>query len=92
MVMTMVIHYFRGQSPMPKQVITASEFKAKCLQLMDRVAQTGEELIITKHGKAVSKLTPITNKPRSLFGAHRGQIKINGDILAPLDAHWEAMQ
>ena len=32
------------------QTIKASEFKAKCLRLMDEVNHTGEGIIITKNG------------------------------------------
>ena len=39
------------------RTIKASEFKAKCLKLMDEVAESGEEIIITKNGKPVAKLT-----------------------------------
>ena len=35
------------------QTIQASEFKAKCLSLMDKVATTGETLVVTKNGKPV---------------------------------------
>jgi len=41
----------------PKE-ITASQFKAKCLRLLDEVAETGETLIVTKHGKAVARVLP----------------------------------
>ena len=37
-----------------KQTIKASEFKAKCLKLMDEVAASGEELIITKNQKPIA--------------------------------------
>ena len=40
------------------RTIKASEFKAKCLKLMDEVAETGEEIVITKNGRPVSKLVP----------------------------------
>ena len=43
---------------MQTETIKASEFKAKCLQLMDKVNQSGQEIIITKNGKPVSKLVP----------------------------------
>ena len=36
--------------------LTATEFKAKCLSLIDQVHAGGEPVIITKHGKAVAKL------------------------------------
>ena len=40
------------------RTITASEFRAKCLQLMDEVATTGEEIVITKRGRPVCRLSP----------------------------------
>lgn len=38
--------------------ITATQFKARCLRLLDEVAETGEPLVITKHGRAVARLEP----------------------------------
>ena len=70
--------------------IKASEFKARCLQLMDEVAANGETITITKNGRPVAELGPVTNKPATLFGAHAGQIKALGDIIAPTDEPWEA--
>ena len=71
-------------------VIKASEFKTKCLQLMDRVAETGEEIVITKNGRPVSRLLPYRTKPRTLFGIDRGRIELVGDIIEPLDVEWDA--
>ena len=81
MVMTMVI-----------KTIKASEFKAKCLRLMDEVAETGRTLVITKNGKPVAQLGPAIVRARTLAGAHAGQIHIHGDIIAPIDVEWEAMR
>ena len=72
--------------------VKASEFKAKCLSLMDEVNQTGEEIIITKNGKPVSRLLPYIDKPRTLFGKDKGNIIIHGDIIEPIDAEWDAMK
>lgn len=77
---------------MSHKTIKASEFKAKCLQLMEEIKQTGEEIVITKNGEPVSKLVPVRHKPKTLFGAHKGKIAVKGDIVAPLDAGWEALQ
>ncbi len=80
------------------KTIKASEFKAQCLKLMDEVAQTGEPLVITKNGRPVAQLgpvpqlEPVASKPSTLFGLHRGQIHIKGDIVGPLDEAWEAEQ
>jgi prevent-host-death family protein len=72
------------------RTIKASEFKAKCLQLMDQVADSGDEIVITKNGLPISRLVPYRPKPQSLFGIDRGRIEILGDIIEPLDARWEA--
>ena len=72
------------------RIIKASEFKAKCLKLMDEVAETGQEIIITKNGRPVSKLAPYRKPPDTFFGADKGKIKILGDIVSPLDIEWEA--
>ncbi len=72
------------------RVMKASEFKAKCLKLMDEVAASGKEIVITKRGRPVSRLTPYRERPESLFGIDKGRIEIVGDIVAPLDEEWEA--
>jgi prevent-host-death family protein len=70
--------------------IKASEFKAKCLKIMDEVAATGEPIEITKNGKPVARLVPPLRRAKSLFGLHKGQIEILGDIIEPIDVEWEA--
>ena len=72
------------------RTMKASEFKATCLKLMDEVAETGEEIVITKNGKPVSRLVPYRERPKSLFGLDRGRMKIVGDIISPIDVEWEA--
>ena len=51
--------------------IKASIFKARCLALMDEVAASGEEIVVTKNGKPVSRLVPIKIRPKELFGFHK---------------------
>ena len=64
--------------------VPATEFKAKCLQLMDRVAERRETFVITKRGKPVAKLVPVERKPKaSIFGWMRGKATITGDIVSP---------
>ena len=74
-VMTMVSTLTR---PMP-----ASEFKAKCLALMDEVARTGEPVVITKNGKPVAQLAPAPSEAkarRPVFGMHKGMVYPIGDV------------
>ena len=70
------------------QTIKASEFKAKCLHLMDLVNESGEEIVITKNGKPVSRLVPYRKCPSSLFGLHKEKIQSHDDLLAPIDEQW----
>mgnify|MGYP001327394663 FL=1 len=51
--------------------VKASVFKARCLGLMDEVANSGEEIVVTKNGKPVSRLVPIKTRPKKLFGFHK---------------------
>ena len=72
------------------RTVKASEFKAKCLKIMDEVAATGEPVVITKHGGAVAQLVPAVRKPETLFGALKGSILYMGDIISPIDEEWNA--
>jgi prevent-host-death family protein len=64
--------------------IPATEFKARCLELMDRVAERREIFVITKRGKEVAKLVPVERKPKeTIFGCLRGKGSITGDIINP---------
>ena len=72
------------------KTIKASEFKAKCLKLMDQVASSGQELVITKNHKPIAKLTPYRQRPETLLGVDEGKIEITGDIVSPVETDWEA--
>ena len=72
------------------RTIKASEFKAKCLKLMDEVAESGEEIIITKNGRPTARLVSYRERPKTLFGIDRGKLEILGDVISPIDVEWEA--
>jgi prevent-host-death family protein len=73
--------------------IPAGEFKAKCLKLLDQVAERRETLIITKRGKPVAEIKPIEEKERKPFvGSMKGSVLYMGDIISPIDVEWEAMK
>ena len=74
------------------RMIKASDFKAKCLALMDEVARTGNKLVITKNGKPVAELVPYRAQARNALGLLKGKLVINGDIISPLDIEWEALK
>ena len=68
------------KSPRPPRTVSATEFKTHCLALMDEVQQSGEEIVITKHGKPVARVLPAERASGDLIGALRGRIRVNGDI------------
>jgi len=64
--------------------VAATEFKARCLELMDRVAERRETFVITKRGKPVARLVPVErNRTEPLFGRLRDMVEEVGDIMGP---------
>ncbi len=73
------------------RTIKASEFKAKCLKIMEEVAATGEPVLITKNGVPITQLIPARRRPETLFGALKGSASIDGDIVSPVVSGWDAL-
>ena len=68
-----------------RREISAGPFKARCLGLMDQLAQDGDGLVITKNGRPVAELHPCSRSGQvSPLGLHR-DLKLLGDVVAPLD-------
>ncbi len=72
--------------------IPAGQFKAKCLKLLDEVAEKRMTLVITKRGKPVAELVPVRAQQRDIVGSMKGSVKILGDIISPLNVEWDAMK
>ena len=62
------------------QKIPAGQFKAQCLALMDRVAQSGQPMVVTKHGKPVVQISRVESNDDDIFGFLVGKGRIVGDI------------
>ena len=74
-----------GPSSLP-----AAEFKTRCLELMDRVRETGVEYVVTKHGRPVAKLVPYVAPPRrSLSGALKGTVLAYERPFDPIDGEYD---
>lgn len=69
----------------PERSIAAGEFKAKCLELLDRVARDGGTLVVTKRGRPVAKVVPIEPTARRSL---RGSVRYLADIVQPLGDDW----
>ena len=68
--------------------ITATSFKARCLALLDDVADSGAELVVTKRGRPVARVTPI-DPEASLHGTVTVLVD-DEELIAPLGESWEA--
>ena len=77
---------------------TATELRLGLRAFLDKVARTGERIVITKRDRPIAVLVPYqaqlekakshrTDK-RSAFGVLKGQIEITGDIVSPVYAEW----
>lgn len=90
MVMSMVTKG-RAKRALPSS-ISAAEFKAKCLDLMDAVAETGASIVVTKRGRPVAVLAPIAPKRRALRGIMKGRMRIldTDDDLLSTGVGWDA--
>ena len=74
------------------RTIKASEFKAKCLAIMDEVARTGQAVLITKNGKPIAELVPHRPKKKNARGILKDRLFITGDIISPIDVEWDALK
>lgn len=75
------------------KTITASEFKAKCLRIIDEVAETGESVLVTKNGKPIAELVTAKQRPKGIFGSMRGTGHLTEDIdLIDFSDEWEALR
>lgn len=73
--------------------IPATEFKAKCLGVLEEVHETGHSVVVTKRGVPFAMIVPYeipdTSK-RKLFGILKDTIQIPGNIIDPIGDKWEA--
>ena len=76
------------------KTIAAGQFKAQCLNLMDKVQETREPVLITKRGKPIAKLIPVDQRSDDFIGRLEGVIKVVGDIESPIEPPeaWEVLR
>jgi prevent-host-death family protein len=75
--------------------VSISEFKAKCLALLEQVRMTRQPIRVTRHGKPVAEVVPPAplRDRKSMFGSMK-RSKIVGDIISPADDEddWEVLR
>lgn len=76
--------------------VAISEFKAKCLGLIEQVQQTKKPIRVTKFGKPIVEVIPLSPEAGSgsWIGSMKDQIKILGDIVSPASDtnDWEVLR
>jgi prevent-host-death family protein len=76
--------------------VSISEFKAKCLALLEQVRKTQKPLRITRHGKPVADVVPPSPvlDHTAWIGSMKGKMEILGDIISPAsdEDEWEALR
>jgi len=70
----------------PIQEVAISEFKAKCLSLLEEVSKTRTPLRVTRRGKPLADVIPASPEAeeRSWIGSMSGTIDLVGDIVSPV--------
>jgi prevent-host-death family protein len=70
--------------------VAISQFKAHCLEIIEKLQTDHQPVIITKRDKPVAKVVPLDNQKTLLFGMLKHKATIKGDLIAPIDAKWDA--
>ncbi|MDZ4199404.1 MAG: type II toxin-antitoxin system Phd/YefM family antitoxin, partial [Kiritimatiellia bacterium] len=71
------------------------DFKTRCLTILDRVHSTGEPVLVSRRGKPLVRVLPITEHPKMprRLGAMKGDVTSKGDWDSVGFAHeWESLK
>ena len=71
--------------------IPISKFKARCTAIIDAIAETGQPVTLTRHGKSVAEIVPARaqSMEKRVLGGMVGTLEITGDIIKTSDL-WPA--
>lgn len=91
-----VDHYFGLWSPIFVKEVAISEFKAKCLSLLEQVQKTKKPIRVTRFGKPVAEVVPPSPEPGAAawIGSMKDTMKIVGDIVSSAsdELDWEVLR
>jgi prevent-host-death family protein len=75
--------------------VAISDFKARCLSLLEKVRRTGAPLLITRRGQPVAEIVPPSpeHAREDWLGSAAGTGTIKGDLIEPVaPGDWEALR
>lgn len=77
------------------ETINATDFKARCLAILDQIQKTGERLVILKRGRPVAELSPATGAVGKYPQMElMGTVTVEGDVIAPAapEEDWDSLK
>lgn len=78
---------------MKSQVVTVTEFKAKCLGLLDEIGRNGGKITVTKRGRPIATVGPVRKRLRTSEGMLKGKVYIPDELLmADTSDLWNALR
>ncbi len=75
--------------------VAISEFKAKCLAILDEVQKTKQPIRVTRRGRPIAEVGPPSpTNNRDWIGSMKGRMEILGDIVSPAsdESDWEVLR
>jgi prevent-host-death family protein len=75
--------------------VAISEFKAKCLAILDEVQKTKQPILVTRRGQPVAEVSPPRpTESRDWIGSMKDEMEILGDLIAPAtdEDDWEVLR
>jgi prevent-host-death family protein len=79
---------------MKSRVVSATEFKAKCLALLDEIDHRGGTVTVTKRGRPMAMVGPVRRRLwKSPEGLWAGKVRISEELLtADRSESWEVLR
>jgi prevent-host-death family protein len=69
--------------------VPATQFKQRCLALLEEVRQTRQSLLVTRHGKPVAEISPYIPCECDSVNPLKGSILYQSDLVAPIEEKWD---
>jgi prevent-host-death family protein len=77
------------EGTMQLKTVSAAEFKARCLALLEEVRRTRQPLLVTRHGKPVAEISPHGQAEDANTNPLKGSVLSQGDLVSPIDVSWD---
>ena len=69
--------------------VSASEFKSRCLALIEDVRRTRRPLLVTRHGKPVAEIAPYAPAKRQRGNPLKDSVLFQDDLVSPISVPWD---